>query len=659
MFFYFLKINCSNFYQQHFAPFPQANTQHPQSLLAYQQQNISHQIGVTAAASGTQQQQTEIVVSRDCSGGNVVGAGAIDTDADYEEEEETDTFEQEQSGVSREQIVKISRCLKKSQAPYIDYLKLAARNRDGIFRLCPAVFSFGIPYRPIELNWNRATSSIFTGSFGIAQFINISSFGNLCNHSNLDQEASPPPKKSLWNGADEKEKNECVLRHPYLPPCTTRVCNKRVINVDGFLAVPQLQNQSALLASLEFYWVMLDVQFIHSKNLDCSGKDNSIRMISAFLKDVTPKPQDFYGRDDDDDENDDNLANSEARFGRDITYDYMNLLTSFCRGSYLYAKELMGRQAATAELKRKSGAISRKKSQKPIVRVAFCDTSIFHYLCAAEAIVDGLKDEILYTNIYADDFSKMHIDNRLPKSVAEKLFVQTFEEARPIPEIEKLDERSNMLMNALARLSIYKNNAENVHLSYLCLVKKYLTTFCKEERQRLEHVFKLLDSEKNIYRTQFITDEKADKKMMRLSLLNLHRKIRVDARKKYESTIIAMISKFHSLYLEFICEANGISLASRIDDVLKYREKTFDDFVGHRRKQFNMLIKALSSDTKWIMPHELTVYSAPNNDQMRHYSKSDQKPRSQLRPQSRTAPYKRQRHKQVNNLKILKAANID
>jgi hypothetical protein len=72
--------------------------------------------------------------------------------------------------------------------------------------------------------------------------------------------------------------------------------------------------------------------------------------------------------------------------------------------------------------------------------------------------------------------------------------------------------------------------------------------------------------------------------------------------------LTTLLNRLYSEYLDFCCISRGISLETRIKDILKHEQTMSEDFVDYRRTQFTNVI---SKSTGWLLPYELQTYAYP------------------------------------------------
>lgn len=372
-----------------------------------------------------------------------------------------------------------------------------------------------------------------------------------------------------------------------------------------------MRSQSALLASLEYWFCVLDVCFISASELSSESRKigNELRMMSKIFTSYIPTDPACAILINEE------SSNYEYVQGRDITHDFLRLIAQYCRESYSNSKN----SAVEA-------AKSRKTSAKDPLKRNFLDTDIFKYLVTMEACVDSLYSNVLYTPISSDNFNKMAARNRPPANIVSKYSLKSPNAGKnTLPEVETLDQRTNMLTAAKNRLIIYKNHAPNTHLAYLMLLRKFISAFAWDERKRLEHIFTLTNEERRIYKTEQLGNhETFEMKTKRLSLANLHASIRMESKRRYETMMRTLLIRLFSDYLDFCCTKNGIVAETRIKDILKHQETVSDDFINYRRMQFGNII---AQSEKWLLPYELYVYTYPwpinRRKQVERYSTSE------------------------------------
>ena len=402
--------------------------------------------------------------------------------------------------------------------------------------------------------------------------------------------------KNASRAVETQSSDECKLRHPFLANCKTSAqCQKICINLDLLDAMPQLQNKTTLVASLEFWFCILDISFLSASELCVSGDNNGgggeqMRIISGLYR--------FYWPDDPACAMLTRDINYEYDKGRDITYDFMKLITKFCRETYSNAKDVAAKAAN-----------KRNTLPKQPLRRGFLDTDIFRYLVTLEASVDSLYQNVLYTELSEASFENMSAENRLPSHIITKYSLQSLNAKGDIQELDQLDERTNMLNAARNRLTILKRHCENSHLAYLMLVRKYVCGFAADERNRLKQIFMLSEEERQIYQTGDLGQhETPTMKAQRLSLANLHQSMRIESHYRFQMMLTTLLNRLFSEYLDFCAISRGIPLEIRVKNILKYDETVSEDFVDYRRAQFT---NVRSYSTSWIMPYELQTYSYP------------------------------------------------
>ncbi|CAG5106475.1 Oidioi.mRNA.OKI2018_I69.chr1.g2860.t1.cds [Oikopleura dioica] len=376
----------------------------------------------------------------------------------------------------------------------------------------------------------------------------------------------------------------------------------KLIDHESIASMISIENKSAILAVLEFFWVMLEIDFqsppletVHhwksEPNLDKTDMRiiaNSIRLInpnlpSNFFQDEFSTAQEFEQT---------NSADSYTN-GLDVTREILHLLSNSITFSYISAK-MDGKHSAQAY--QQIGGIAEKcVLEKPIHM-----SDMYMYLVYLEMTIRECSPFYEFTTFLTDNketivkmpasivadwrsdrphqFRENYVPtDNAPNSEKRHGLWRTFCSQGPQSTADVKTSRKRSLCSTyseavdtetlnktLFRLSILKPMTSHPQIAYLMTLKRFFSGFCFLEKKKIEKILKITPYEQEILDTRLLGNmESEEQRERRFSLQNLMVKARKHIYYQHRARIKNLLRRMLENYVNFIATCGSAPSLSK------------------------------------------------------------------------------------------------
>ncbi|CBY07358.1 unnamed protein product [Oikopleura dioica] len=350
----------------------------------------------------------------------------------------------------------------------------------------------------------------------------------------------------------------------------------RLIDHAKLTKMARFQSKSGILGVLEFFYTMLDLEFVNTKT--------SMRIVAQNVKLCNPDlPQKYRSHE--------NCGTNKViifKDSLDVTRELLHLYESATISDYIASKNMGTKRKEFGQTVKNTTAIHL--------------SPLFSYLSCLQGITSTCAPSFKMTSCAEDGIP-------MPET-----FRNDWRSGRCEPRISStIEDRENLisLNMALFRIYILKYKSNNSHLAALMAFRKYFDKFMEDERQKIRKILTPSSQEEDILNTRFLgTLETSTERHARFNLMVLMTRTRKFLFKNLKHRVTSVFTQLLDQYLGFLshcpktsttncniqnyrcrdCLYSVNSAEHRLISLLLYRERVPEAYLEQRRaKMFNVV----------------------------------------------------------------------